>query len=405
LAVAVYNTEEGRYDLGLLSGPSRVEWLATCASPYFSWSPDATEIAFVAFSFGPDGAVPEECQGAFVVALETGEVRQISDIPSLSGGWIGNRPLWAEEQGALLFSGASPESIFWVIKTDGSDIFQPRLGANIEEEYLPSPMYSMWSSEHRAVIGQVEGMLDPWGVWVYLFSEDLQTIETAYRIDWGDFSHDIILVDWWEPGESVLLRDISNTSSLNPFGVAMVWSLSDEYAFELAFSRPEINVPLYPSQVRTGVGEIDQVIENFLIRKFEWRRPMVRTLTVACTSEDLVVGPPPCPVGVAAETQVEVFPYRQHRTSKYVTPEDLEAFLEFPLGGLYAVYRVSEGGFSESWYPVGEYGIVFVAQEGELGVEVVVDSGSVVRIEFWPLTPVEYLEGADVEFLLPPLGQ
>jgi len=258
LAAAIYNAEEGRYDLGLVSGPGQVRWLATCASPHFSWSPDGSELAYVAFPLGGDGAgVPQECKGVFTVSVDNGEVRQLTDIPNLSGGWFGDQPLWAEDQGSLLFTGASPKSVFWAIKTDGTDTFETSVGDTIKEDYLPSPQYSLWSSDHRAVIGQTEGMMDPFGVWVYSFSDDMHTIQDAYRINWGDYTHNIVLLGWWEPGESVLLRDISNTSALNPFGVAMVWSLSDRYAFELSFSRPTIDVPVYPSVVRTGVDQVD----------------------------------------------------------------------------------------------------------------------------------------------------
>lgn len=408
LAAAIYNTEEGRYDLALVSGPGQVEWLASCASPTFSWSPDGTQLAYAAFSIGEPGDIPQECEGVYLVSLEDGSITQISGLLSLSGSWIGDQPIWAEGQNVLLFSEASPESVFWVIPLDGSGAFQldsEPTAQNVGQEYLPRPMYSLWSAEHRSLIGQTEGMLDPFGVWVYTFSEDMRTIEEAYRIDWGEYSHDLILVGWWDAGDSVLLRDISNTSDLNPFGVAMVWALGDQYAFELSFSRPTIEVPLYPQEVRTGVAEVDRVIEYFLVRKYEWRRELVRTLVAACTTEEFVVGPPPCQAGQAAGTRVEVFPYRQYRAMKYVTPEELDAFLEFPLGGLFAVYRGPEGGFEEEWAPAGEYSVVFVSAEGELGVEVAIDGGQVVRIEFWPLTPVEMLDGAEVDYLLPPLGQ
>ena len=44
---------------------------------------------------------------------------------------------------------------------------------------------------------------------------------------------DLILIGWWQPGESVLLRDISNSSAANPFGRALVYSLSDRSWFPL----------------------------------------------------------------------------------------------------------------------------------------------------------------------------
>lgn len=407
LAAAIYNTEEGRFDLGLVSGPGQVEWLANCASPQFSWSPDATEIAYVATSLGKDDrGVPPECQGVYVVSLGTGDVRRVSDAPNLYGGWSGDRPIWADDQGSLLFSGASPESVFWVIKGDGSPPIAASMGANIQEDYLPRPQFSLWSPDHHSVIGQTEGMMDPFGVWVYKFSDDLNTIEDAYRINWGDYSHDIMLVGWWEPGESVLLRDITNTSALNPFGVAMVWSLSDQYAFELSYSRPVIDVPTYPSEARTGVSQVDQVIENFLVRKYQFRRDLIRMANVACTTVEAEVGPPSCPEGVADGTKIQVFPYEEHRMAEYVAPDALDKFLEFPLGGLYAVYRTPSDGFKADWYPVGEYSVVFVTQDGEQGVEMSVDSaGKVVRIAFWPMTPVEFLHDTDFDYLLPPLAQ
>ncbi|GMR10307.1 MAG: hypothetical protein BMS9Abin28_1128 [Anaerolineae bacterium] len=205
LAAAIYNTEEGRYDLALVDGPGQVEWLANCTSPSFSWSPDGSQLAYTAFSIGEPGDIPEECEGVFLISVEDKSVTKISEVLSLSGGWIGDRPIWAQGQDVLLFSEASNESIFWVIPLDGSGAFQieeEETRQNVGEQYLPRPMHSLWSAEHRSVIGQTEGMLDASGVWVYTFSEDMRTIEEAYRINWGEYRHDLVLVDWWEPGES-----------------------------------------------------------------------------------------------------------------------------------------------------------------------------------------------------------
>ena len=405
LAAAIYIPETDRYDLALVDGPGPVEPLATCASPSFSWSPDGTQIAYTAYAAEGAGGVPGECQGVFLVSVEDGLVTKISDQLALSGGWIGDRPVWAERQGALLFSGYTPDSIFWVVPLDGSGAFQPTISAGTGEEFLPTPMHALWSSEHRSLIGQTEGMTDPLGVWVYSFSDDLQTIEQAYRVNWGGYRHDLILVDWWEPGESLLLRDVTNTSNLNPFGVAAVWLLGDRSASELASSRPVIEVPLHPQEVRTGVEPVDRVIEIFLAQAFDRRMDLVRTLTTGCTTTEYFVGPPLCKVGQVEGTQVYVFPYRKYRASHYAAPDELEPLLEFPLEALYAVYKVPEVGFEETWWPAGEYSVVFVSVEGELGVEVIIEGEQVVRIEFWPLTPVEVLNGAELEYLLPPLNQ
>jgi hypothetical protein len=408
LAAAIYNTEEGYFDLAIVNGPGQVEWLANCATPNFSWSPDGTHLAYNAFDYNEPGDTPDECEGVFLVSIEDQIVTRIAEDLPTSGGWIGDRPLWAQGEDVLLLSGATPETLFWVIPLDGSGAFQiDETGSaeSVGETYLPRPQHQFWSSEHRSLIGQTEGMLDPWGVWVYSFSEDMHTIEDAYRVNWGEYGHDLILVDWWEAGESVLLRDISNTSALNPFGVAMVWSLSDRYAFELSFSRPIIEVPLYPQEVRTGVEEIDQIIDYFLVRKFDWRSDLIRTLTTECTLTEYSVGPPLCGDGQAEGTRVEVFPYRKYRATEYATLEELTDFLEFPLGGLFAVYKVPEDSYSDQRWPRGEYSLVFASIDGDLAVELIVEAGDVVRIEFSPLTPVEVLDGAEYEYLLPPLTE
>lgn len=50
--------------------------------------------------------------------------------------------------------------------------------------------------------------------------------------------------------------------------------------------------------------------------------------------------------------------------------------------------------------------VIFVAQDGELGVEVAIDeAGQVVRIETGPMMPVELLDGADFEHVLPLLDK
>jgi hypothetical protein len=399
LAAAIYDTEHGRYDLVLLDGPFQSQLLASCASPSFTWSPDGSQIAYTAY---PAEGAPAECQGVFLVSVNDGLVTKISDQLALSGGWIGDRPVWADGQGALLFAGYTPESIFWVVPLAGTGAFQPALAPDIGEELPPVPMQAIWSSEHRSLIGQTEGMADPFGVWAYTFSQDLRTIEQAYRVNWGEYGHDLILVDWWVPGESVLLRDITNTSDLNPLGVAAVWDIGERSAFELASSRPVIEVPVHSPEVRTGVEPVDRVIQIFLGLAFDQRKDLIRTLSTGCTTTEYFVGPPLCRAGQAEGTPVEVFPYRRYRASHYAAPDELEALLRFPLGGLYAVYKVPESGFEESWWPAGEYSVVFVSAEGGLGVEVTIEGEQVVRIEFWPLTPVEVLNGAEFEFLLPP---
>lgn len=401
LAAAIFNTAEGRFDLALVHGPNEIEFLATCASTSFSWSPDGRQLAYVAMPPGGAFDAPSECQGVFVVDVSERSVARVAEAFSASGGGHGDRPIWAADSNALIFAEASPASVFWVIPLDGSGAYPIGEVAAQSDDYLPRPFFSIWSDEHRSLIGQTEGMTDPFGVWVYRFSEDLRTVVEAYRINWGDFNPDLQLIGWWETGESVLLRDHTNTSALNPFGVGMVWSLREKVAFELAFSRPTIDVALHPPGTLTQNEALDRIIKVFLEQKFESRQPLMQMLRTTCTESEFVVGPPLCLSGQREGDPVIVFPYRFQRAVHYVTPNDLNSFLEFPLAGLHAVRRFTGASSELDFWPAGEYGVMLAAADGQLGVELIVQAGQVVRIEFWPMSAVEALEGT-TDYLLPP---
>ena len=97
---------------------------------------------------------------------------------------------------------------------------------------LPRPFGSLWSTQLNQLVGNIEtGPAGLGGVWVYQLSEDLRSMENYSRIGdktTGDNS-DIILVDWWVPGESLLVLDGDNfeqSDYLNELWRApAVWSL------------------------------------------------------------------------------------------------------------------------------------------------------------------------------------
>jgi hypothetical protein len=233
LAVAIFNPSLGMYELGVMDLDGSMEIVASCASTSFSWSPDGTQIAYEAGG-GIDELITEgPCQGIYIVDLANRSVVKISDQPPSTGGWHGDRPIWAEGQEALLLTFASPESIFAVVPLDGSGAYTVVKSDAIEMDYLPNPLQTVWSQQHNSVVGQTEGQFDPYGVWVYRFSDDMRVIEDAYRLVIDGQEPGLILIGWWDPGESVLLRDISNTSAENPFGRALVYTLSDRSWFEI----------------------------------------------------------------------------------------------------------------------------------------------------------------------------
>ena len=403
LAAVVYNTDTERFDLAIVDDAGNLDVLASCVSPSFSWSADGSRIAYEARDYTESSTIPDDCEGVFVVSLADRSVTKIADQPPSLGGWHGGQPVWAEGRQTLLIPYSYPESVFAAVPLDGSGVQEVNLSASITEEYLPQPLLSLWSQEYNSVIGQTEGMMDPFGVWVYQFSEDMRTIEDAYRIQIDGRALDLILVGWWETGESVLLRDISNMSELNQFGRGIVWSLGERTWREVPDNIDPVEVKLHDADTRSGVAEVDRVIDAFLAGDVDARLDLLSLVRADCVAEDFGVGPPQCPAGTPVGTEMEVFPYRQYRETEFATGEQLRELLDFGLEGLYAVLPIRDG-FEETWWPAGEHNVVFVSNPDANAVEVIVNQdGEVVRIEFIELSPVEILFGYDGEFLVAPL--
>lgn len=237
VTAAVYNPETAQIDLVFVSGPGQVDMIAECASNLFSWSPDGTRLAYVnVISWS---GVNEACAGTYLVSFPNGfnggeaQVERVSDFGSqkLLSGHVDDKPIWALDQNALIY----PDQPFWVVPLDGSQAFVPQTPAGEEPMNLPRTSGSLWSSHLNQLVGNVEN--GPGGgfggVWVYQLSEDLRRMENYSRI--GDNAaggnSDIILVDWWDPGTSLLVLDGDNfelPDYLNELWRApAVWSLVD----------------------------------------------------------------------------------------------------------------------------------------------------------------------------------
>jgi hypothetical protein len=402
LAAVVFNPDLLTFELALVGADGSLELLTSCASPSFSWSPDGSMIAYEAWSDPDAGSPSGSCQGVFVYSFKDGTTTKLADQPPSTGGWHGDQPIWAEGQDALLLTYASPESVFAVVPLDGSGVYVVEKSDSIPVEYLPNPMLSLWSEPYNSIIGQTEGMMDPFGVWVYQFSQDMRTVEGAYRIKIDGRDLDLQLIGWWQPGESVLLRETTNLSELNRFGRGIVWSLGDQTWHEIPDNVPEIEVKLHDADTRTGVPVVDNTIEAFLAGDRAQRRELLELVSAECVEDDYGVGPPRCPEGTPTGTLLEVFPYQLYRESEFASGDELDGILDFQIKGLYAVQPLRDG-FDESWWPRGEYNIVFASGENDNAIAVITDQGgNVVRIEFSELTPVELLYGYSGEYILAP---
>lgn len=403
LAAVVFSPDRGVFDLALVESDGSLDVLAECASPGFSWSPDGSMIAYEAWTDPEEEPTRGECEGVFVVSIDDRSVTKLSEQPPSTGGWHGDQPIWAEGQDALLLTYASPESVFAVVPLDGSGAFLVDKAESIPVDYLPNPMFSLWSEEHNSVIGQTEGMFDPFGVWVYQFSQDMRTVQDAYRITVDGRELDLQLIGWWEEAESVLLRDITNLSELNQFGRAIAWSLEDRSWQPVPDNTAPIEVRLHKDDVRSGVVAVDQAIEAFVDGDRGDRLALLEMISAECVAEQFGVGPPLCPAGTPAGTELVVFPYRVYRGTEFAAEGELAALVDFEINGLYAVHPIS-GEFEDAWWPAGDYRIVFASPDDDHAVEVIVDQdGRIVRIEFREQTPVEVLYGYSGDFIIPPV--
>lgn len=238
VTAAVYNPITEQINLILVSGPDQVELIAECASMVFSWSPDGDMLAYVNGLAWRNFGVDETCLGTYLVTFPNGlssadqDVSRVSDFGTQEFGGLQvlDKPLWALEQNALIY----PDQPFWIVPLDGSPAFIPKNPDNQDPMNLPRPFGNLWSSQLIQLVGNVDsGPAGFGGVWVYQLSEDLKQIESFYRIGEvpnGENSF-ITLVDWWVPGESILVLDGDNPDTSQYLSEIWrgpaIWSLSE----------------------------------------------------------------------------------------------------------------------------------------------------------------------------------
>jgi hypothetical protein len=217
LTAAVYNPETDQIDLVLLSGPDKIRKIAECASMTFSWSPTGDKLAFVNARVWLNFGLHESCLGTYLVTFPNGisgdewEVSQVSDFGTqeTNSNHFSDSPLWVSKQNGLIY----PDQPFWVVPLDGSPAFIPQTPNGEDPMEVPRLFGNLWAADLNQLIGNFDvGLSGNGGVWIYQLSEDLTEIEEYYRIGdipSGDNSF-ITLVDWWNPGESILVLNGDN---------------------------------------------------------------------------------------------------------------------------------------------------------------------------------------------------
>jgi dipeptidyl aminopeptidase/acylaminoacyl peptidase len=207
LAVAVLNPyycgcSNLCYDLQILSAQNRIVRTIRRASPYFSWSPDGQWLTF----FG-DLCGDEEGEGVYIASVM--EEEPIKIAASWCCGSIYDRPIWAQEHGAVFY----PKGGIHVALVDGSDSF-PLVTADFQPVFVEAQYTMLWSPQRQMLILAGEGGMEtPSQVVAYELSDDLRTVVDSYVV--GD---NITLAGWLVPDEAVILTRYSQI---------VIWPLED----------------------------------------------------------------------------------------------------------------------------------------------------------------------------------
>lgn len=180
VAVAKHN---GRgFDLIVKLEPDTDVLLVADVAPYFSWSPDGSQIAYL------------RDNELFVTNAtgDSGDPPIASDVYTGSS-WIGDAPLWLGDSDYLLYA----DNPFTIVAADGSETIVP-LGEDGNELQGPRPFAMLYSPAANQLIAESEGMFGS-SVVVYQLGEGFATAVITQQID------DAQLVGWYEENESVII--------------------------------------------------------------------------------------------------------------------------------------------------------------------------------------------------------
>ena len=132
---------------------------------------------------------------------------------------------------------------------------------------------------------------------------------------------------------------------------------------------------------RTGIEEIDTVLEAVESSDPQNLRDQIHYSTLACMTVNALGGPPPCQEGEAEGTLVEVLPILASEGG-HLRKDDIKDSFVLDVTDLYAVYRISENMFSDANYPKGDYGVILVGADNSSNVVLHIKESSIVRIDY-----------------------
>lgn len=192
------------YELRLRRASGEDILLASDVSFAWSVSPSGQYIAFSRESGYETPGVP----GLYIVDLETGEERQLSDIDKAGAGSIDDKPIWSPDSQSVFFStwGTAPEEggkRLIVAAVDGSDTHDIEIDPELAGEWWAEGGISsllVYPAQNRFV-GLTAGSKEPFGpssILVFELDPGWHTIQKASEVDEA-----AALIDWGVIGESV----------------------------------------------------------------------------------------------------------------------------------------------------------------------------------------------------------
>ena len=193
---------------------------------------------------------------------------------------------------------------------------------------------------------------------------------------------------------------ISYLSTQMPFALELITPIPEGITIT---PTPSIDIE-YPPDTRTGIAEIDSVIDAIMAPNIINRIELVRFILYPCTTENGLGGPPKCEGDEVDGTVVETFPVL-YSEGVHVRPEIMQSVFNFHVRGLLAVYRVPNEVYKADYWPAGEYAVVFTSEDGGFSHTITfhVTGGQIVRLEFnmdWP--PFDRIWESSDAFILPP---
>ena len=186
-AIALFDPHIGDFSLVVSTKPGEAEVVAEYASYAFSWGPEGRYLVYVR------RAPPA---GLYLVSVDGGHGRKVSDFAYRDGGWLFDEPLWVPGHEVLIVAEKGDHPIR-VVSVDGNDEFNPATsyGGMV---LGPRPDVMLWSNEGNQLILSGESGFAV-ETWVHQFSEDLRIVMSSHLIA------EATLKGWYQSGESVLV--------------------------------------------------------------------------------------------------------------------------------------------------------------------------------------------------------